>query len=86
MASEGQGAGRVAGDDQVLCALFADQKLRALGRIAGDGATGLGAVGQASRVAEEGEAGLGKPMDEGAEDGESAEAGIEDADGGEHNS
>ena len=79
---EGEGAGGVAGDDEELGALLADQELRALGGVAGDGAAGLGAVGQAGGVAEKGEAGLRHAVDEGAEDGESAEAGIENADGG----
>ena len=39
--------------------MFADQELGALGGVAGDGAAGLGAVGEAGGVAEEGEAGLG---------------------------
>ena len=52
---EGQGAGGVAGDDQELRALLLDQEPRALGGVAGDGAARLGAVGQAGRVAEEGE-------------------------------
>ena len=56
---EGEGAGGVAGDDEELGALLADQELRALGGVAGDGAAGLGAVGEAGGVAEEGEAGLG---------------------------
>ena len=54
---ESQGAGGVAGDDQELRALLVDQELRALGGVAGDGAAGLGAVGQPGGVAEEGEAG-----------------------------
>ncbi len=79
---EGQCAGGVAGDDEEFGALFADQKLRALGGVAGDGAAGLGAVGQAGGVAEEREAGLRQAGDERAEDGESAEAGVENTDGG----
>ena len=55
---EGQGAGGVAGDDQEFGALLADQELRALRGVAGDGAARLGAVGQARRVAEESEAGV----------------------------
>ena len=79
---EGQGAGGVAGDDEEFGALLADQELRAFGGIAGDGAARLGPVGQPGGVAEKGEAGMGKPADQGAQDGEAAEAGVEDADGG----
>ena len=62
--------------------MLLDQELRALGGVAGDGAARFGAVGQAGSIADKGVAGGGQPMDEGAENGESAEAGIEDADGG----
>ena len=79
---EGEGAGGVAGDDEEVGALFFDQELRALGGVAGDGAAGLGAVGEARGVADESVARLRHAGDEGAQDGESAEAGIEDADGG----
>jgi hypothetical protein len=79
---EGEGAGGVAGDDEEFRALFADQELCALGGVAGDGAAGFGAVGETGGIAEEGEAGVGETLDECAEDGEAAEAGIEDADGG----
>jgi len=79
---EGQGAGGVAGDDEELGALFTDQELGALCGVAGDGAAGLGAVGETGGVAEEGKPGAGETLDECAEDGEAAEAGIEDADGG----
>jgi hypothetical protein len=48
----------------------------------GDGAAGFGTVGEAGGVAEEGVAGVGDAVEERAEDGEAAEAGIEDADGG----
>ena len=81
---ECQGAGGVAGDDEELGALLADQELGALGGVAGDGAAGLGAVREAGGVAEEGEAGLRHALDEGAQDGEAAEAGVEDADGWGH--
>ena len=79
---ESQGAGGIAGDDEELGALFFDQELRALRRIAGDGAAGFGAIGQTGRVADESEAGVRQACDQGAQDGEPAEAGIEDADGG----
>jgi len=83
---QSEGAGGVAGDDQELCALLADQELGALGGVAGDGAAGLGAVGEAGRVSKESELSLREAMEEGAEDGESAEAGIEYADGVGHGS
>ena len=79
---EGEGAGGVAGDDEVVGALLVDEESGAFGGVAGDGAAGLGAVGEAGGVADEGEAGLRGAADEGAQDGEAAEAGIEDADGG----
>ena len=81
---EGKGAGGVAGDDKEFGTLLADQELRALGGVAGDGAARLGAVGQAGSVADKGEARLRHAVDEGAEDGESAEARVENADGGRH--
>ena len=55
---EGEGAGGVAGDDEVFGALLLDQEPGALGGVAGDGAAGLGAVGETGGVADEGEAGL----------------------------
>ena len=58
------------------------EKLCAGDGVAGDGLAGFGAVGQAGSVAEEGETGLRGAVDEGAQDSEAAEAGIEDADGG----
>ncbi len=57
---EGQGAGGVAGDDEEFCALLVDQEAGAFSGVAGDGAAGLGAVGEAGGVAEEGEAGAGQ--------------------------
>ena len=79
---QSQGAGGVAGDHQELCTLLADEELSALGGVAGDGAAGLGAVGQAGRVAEKGELSPRQPLDKRAQDGQAAEAGVEDADGG----
>ncbi len=79
---QGQGAGGVAGDDQELRALLADQELRAFGGVAGNGAAGFGAVRQARRVAQKGILGLRHALDESAQHGQAAEAGIEDADGG----
>jgi len=79
---EGEGAGGVAGDDEVIGALFFNEESRALGGIAGDGAAGLGAVGKSGGVPDEGIDSLGCACDEGTQNSESAEAGIEDADGG----
>ena len=79
---EREGAGGVAGDDEVVGALFLNQETRALGGIAGDGAAGLGAIGKARGIADESVVCLGGESYEGAQDGEAAEAGIEDADGG----
>ena len=79
---EGEGTGGVAGDDEVFGALLLDQETGALGGVAGDGAARLGTVGEAGGVADEGKVCLWCAGDEGAQHGESAEAGIEDADGG----
>src|ERR1700722_13014258 len=51
---EGQRTGGVAGDDEEVSVLLFNQEPRALSGVAGDGATGLGAVGQAGGVANEG--------------------------------
>ena len=61
--------------------LLADQKARALHGVARDGAARLRSVGQARGVAQKGETGARKPLHQSAQDGQSAEAGIEDADG-----
>ena len=79
---EGQGTGSVAGDDEEFGALFADEELGAFSGIASDGAARLGAVGETGGVPDEGEAGLRELWNERGKDGEPAEAGIEDADGG----
>ena len=55
---EGEGAGGVAGDDEVVGALFFNQKTRALSSVASDGAAGLGAVGESGGVTDEGVVGL----------------------------
>lgn len=79
---EGEGAGGVAGDDQEFGTLLADEELGAFDGITGDCAAGLGSVGKTRGVADEGEASMRKLGDERGENGESAEAGIEYADGG----
>ena len=56
---EGERAGGVAGYDEELSALFADEELCALDGVACDGAARFGAVRQARCVADEGEAGVG---------------------------
>ena len=76
-----QRAGGVAGDHEKLGALLAHQELRALHRVARDGAPRFRSIGQARRVADEGKARLRKTPDQGAQNGEPAEAGIEHADG-----
>ena len=55
---EGEGTGGVAGDDEVVGALLFDEETRTLSGVAGDGAAGFGAVGQAGSVADEGVVGL----------------------------
>ncbi len=49
--------------------------------IAGDGGLRFGAVGQAGGVAEVEEMSAGQAPEQGAEDRQAAEAGVEDADG-----
>ena len=78
---EGQRAGGVAGDDDELGALFADQELGALNGVACNGAPRLGPIGQPRRVADEGEVGERQPIHKGAQHGEASKAGIEDTDG-----
>ncbi len=79
---EGEGAGGIAGDDEVVGALLFNEEARALGGVAGDGAAGFGSVREAGGVSDEGVASLRGTVDERAQNGESAEAGVEDADGG----
>ena len=74
---EGEGTRRVAGNYQELGALFPDQKLCALDRVASDSATRLGAIWEACGVADESKTGAGQLCDQCAENGEPAEAGIE---------
>ena len=79
---ECEGAGGVAGDDEELGSLFTDQELRAFDGIAGDGAARFGSIWKASSVADESKVRMRQAVDERAEHGKAAEAGIEDADGG----
>src|SRR6185437_1593557 len=79
---ESKCAGGVAGDDHELSALFAHEKLSALDGVAGNGTARFGPVGKAGGVAQESESSARKTMEERAQHGEPAEAGIEDADGG----
>ena len=78
---EGEGGGGVAGDDEEVGALGLEE-LCALDGVAGDGLAGLGAVGETGGVAEVDVVRAGDEGEQRAEDGEAAEAGVEDADGG----
>ena len=78
---EGEGGGGVAGDDEEVCALLVEELCAGDG-VAGDGLAGLGAVGETGGVAEVDVVGAGDERQQRAEDGEAAEAGVEDADGG----
>ena len=78
---EGEGGGGVAGDDEEVGALGFEEA-GAFDGVAGDGALGFGAVGEAGGVAEVDVVRAGDEGQQGAEDGEAAEAGVEDADGG----
>ena len=78
---EGEGGGGVAGDDEEFGTLFVEE-LCARDGVAGDGLVRLGAVGKAGGVAEVDVVGVGDEGQQSAEDGEAAEAGVEDAYGG----
>jgi hypothetical protein len=78
---EGVGGGGVAGDDDGFDALV-DQELGVFEGEAADGFGGLGAVGDAGGVAEVDDGFVGEELAEGADDGEAADAGVEDAEGG----
>jgi len=78
---EGVGGGGVAGDDDGFDALV-DQELGVFEGEAADGFWGLGAVGDAGGVAEVDDGFVGEELAEGADDGEAADAGVEDAEGG----
>jgi hypothetical protein len=75
---EGEGGCGVAGDDEKIGALFVEEPGAGDG-VAGDGFAGLGAVGQTGGVAQVDVVGVGDEEKQRAEDGEAAEAGVEDA-------
>jgi hypothetical protein len=70
---EGEGGGGVAGYDEEFGALFVEEFCAGDG-VACDGVVGLGTVGEAGRVSEVDVAGFWDERQEGAEDGETAEA------------
>jgi hypothetical protein len=78
---ESVGGGGVAGDDDGFDALV-DQELGVFEGEAADGFRGLGAVGDAGGVAEVDDGFVGEELAECADDGEAADAGVEDAEGG----
>ena len=78
---QGESGGGVAGDDEEVCPLLVEEFCAGDG-VSGDGLLGLGAVGEAGGVAEVDVVGCGDEGEQGAENGEAAEAGVEDADGG----
>jgi len=78
---ESEGAGGVTGYDEEVGPLVL-QKFCAGDGVAGDGLVGFGAVGEARGVAEIDIVRSGNEREQGTEDGEAAEAGVEDADGG----
>jgi hypothetical protein len=77
---EGEGRGGVAGDDEEFYALFVEEPGAGDG-VAGDGFAGFGAVGQACGITEIEVVRAGDERQKGAENGEAAEAGVEDANG-----
>ena len=70
---EGEGGGGVAGDDEEFCALLVEELCAGDG-VTGDGVVGLGAVGETGGVAQIDVIGVGDQGEQGAEDGEAAEA------------
>ncbi len=78
MSIKGEGGGGVAGDDEEVGTLIVEELCAGDG-VAGDGFVRLGAVGEAGGVAEIDVASVGDEWKQGAEDGEAAEAGVEDA-------
>jgi hypothetical protein len=78
-----ESGGRVAGDDEKFSALLLE-KLSGGDGVACDGALGFRAIRKSGGVSEINEVNAGELGQEGAEDGESTEAGIEDADGDAH--
>ena len=83
ISSQGEGGGGVAGDDEVFGAMGREEPC-AFDGVAGDGGLRLGAVGETGGVAEIDVVGAGDEREQRAEDGEAAEAGVEDADGDGH--
>ncbi len=71
----------VAGDDERLGPLGEQEGGGGEG-VAGDGLAGFGAVGEAGGVTQIEVVGAGDEGKQGAEDGEAAEAGVEDCNGG----
>ncbi len=76
---QGEGGGGVAGDHEQFSAA-GDEVERGFNGVAGDGGLRFGAVGKAGGVAEVEEVGAGEFGKKGAQDGEAAEAGVEDTD------
>gem|GEM_PF-3950525 len=77
---QGGGSGGVAGHHQHLDALV-HQTARSLERVADDGVTAFGAVGQAGRITKIEQVLAGQAAGDGFEHGQAAHAGIKDADG-----
>jgi hypothetical protein len=78
---KGKSGGGVAGDDEKVGTLLVE-KLCAGDGVACDGFAGLGAIRKPGGIAEVDVVSAGDQGQQGAEDGEAAEAGVEDADGG----
>ena len=77
---EGEGRGRVARDDESLHAAREEERDGAA-RVTADRLGRLRAVGQARGVSEVEEVLGGEPAGDGVEDGQSSDAGVEEADG-----
>ena len=71
--SESEGSGGVAGDDEELGSLFVEELCAGDG-VTRDGLAGFGAVGETGGVAEVDVMGSRDEWEQGAEDGEAAEA------------
>lgn len=78
---QGVGGGGVAGDDDGLDAM-ADEELGVLHGETADGVGGFGAVRDAGGIAEVDDGFIRKQLPQGADDGEAADAGIKDTEGG----
>ena len=76
----GHGGHGVAGNDQELDFLV-EEKLRDLGGVAVDGFNGFDPVGDPGRIAEIDNIFKGKSFHQGTDDGETADAGVENANG-----